>query len=64
MGMQTVESRFQEPSTMLGLIQSLLDEDCREDEVVSRAAEMVGSGEILLTGNFRGCTQLFAEAQG
>ena len=42
-------------STLLGLVQSLQDEAGSEDEVVEIALELVNSGRVVLTGNFRGC---------
>jgi hypothetical protein len=40
------------------LVQSLLDETSSEDEVVARAAGLVRHGEVVLTGNFKGCVHL------
>jgi len=50
-------SESQRPSTLLGLVQALLDEN-PDDDVVSRAQDMVATGAVVLTGNFRGCTRL------
>jgi len=42
-------------STLLALVQSLQDEHRSEEEVVDTALELVNSGRVVLTGNFKGC---------
>ena len=42
-------------STLLGLVQSLQDEASCEEDVVETALELVNSGRVVLTGNFKGC---------
>ena len=42
-------------STLLALVQSLQDATDSEDELVETAAELVNSGRVVLTGNFKGC---------
>jgi hypothetical protein len=42
-------------STLLALVQSLQDENRSEEEVVETALELVNSGRVVLTGNFKGC---------
>ena len=42
-------------STLLALVQSLLDAKASEEEVVDTATELVNSGRVFLIGNFKGC---------
>ena len=42
-------------STLLSLVQSLQELTNFEDEVVESARELVNSGRVILTGNFKGC---------
>ena len=42
-------------STLLSLVHSLQDATDSEDELVETAAELVNSGRVVLTGNFKGC---------
>ena len=42
-------------STLLALVQSLQDAAKSEDELVDTVAELVNSGRVVLTGNFKGC---------
>ncbi len=42
-------------STLLSLVQSLQDSTDSEDELIETAAELVNSGRVVLTGNFKGC---------
>ena len=42
-------------STLLSLVQSLQDATYSENELVEIAAELVNSGRVVLTGNFKGC---------
>lgn len=60
--MQIQQTQHESPrgTTLLDLVQSFKNEDWTDDQVVSRAAEMVSCGEVELTGNFRGCRDLFA----
>jgi hypothetical protein len=41
-------------STLLTLVQSLCDETDSEQELVRTAADLVNSGRVVLTGNFKG----------
>jgi hypothetical protein len=41
-------------STLLMLVQSLCDATDSEQEIVRSAAELVNSGRVVLTGNFKG----------
>ena len=41
-------------STLLSLAQPLQDEVGSEEEVIETALELVNSGRVVLTGNFRG----------
>ena len=42
-------------STLLELVQSLVDANASEDEVVDTATELVNSGRVVLIGTFKGC---------
>ena len=42
-------------STLLALVQSLADTSGSEDELVATAFDLVDSGRVVLTGNFKGC---------
>ena len=42
-------------STLLSLVQSLKGSASSEDEVVESAMQLVNSGRVVLTGNFKGC---------
>ena len=41
-------------TTMLELVQSLAREGRSEDEIVATVLELVDSGQVVLSGNFRG----------
>ena len=42
-------------STLLSLVWSLQEFTNSQDEVVAIARELVNSGRVVLTGNFKGC---------
>ena len=42
-------------STLLSLVQSLQDDGRSEDDAVETALQLVNSGRVVLTGNFKGC---------
>jgi hypothetical protein len=42
-------------TTLLALVQSLQDDGRSEDDVVETALQLVNSGRVVLTGNFKGC---------
>jgi hypothetical protein len=42
-------------STLLALVQSLSDRSDSPEAVVEAAIELVNSGRVVLTGNFKGC---------
>ena len=42
-------------TTLLSLVQALLHQGLSEQDVVRRVLDDVGSGRVVLTGNFRGC---------
>lgn len=48
------ERRLPRFSTLLMLVQSLCDRTDSEQELVRVAAELVNSGRVVLTGNFKG----------
>ena len=54
---QSVPGALESParSTMLALVQSLLDKTGSEASTVRSAAGLVNSGRVVLTGNFAGC---------
>ena len=58
MQIQTPETARQSSSTLLGLVQSLMDETRSDDEVVALAAGLVKCGAVVLTGNFAGTRDL------
>ncbi len=52
---ETIAPTIPKLSTLLDLVQSLVDEIPSEDELVAHTAGLVNRGEVVLTGNFRGC---------
>ena len=57
--MTSAEHRYEatEPqrSTMLELVQSLARDFDTDEDVVATASTLITSGQIVLTGNFKGC---------
>jgi hypothetical protein len=47
-------------STLLGLVQSIMQQTQVEDEVVALAAARVKCGAVVLTGNFAGTRDLLS----